>query len=230
MKYFFYTLILIACLTVNVSGQNVSINNDGAAPDNSAMLDVTSTTQGFLPPRLTSTQMDNINDPAEGLLIYNTDSAAYFYFNNIEWVSVGSYSLAAGDLYTKNGNIGIGTENPRFKLEVAGSEGKQISTLNIGTNNTIDDLPISDTANVIRLVGANNPVEITGIEASLDGRIIHLINSTGEDLKFKHDDNGSNVNNRFQLRDNGDKNCKPLQVSSFIYSLSDGGWVLMSEH
>ena len=43
------------------------------APHASASLDLTSTTQGFLPPRMTNTQRDAIATPAEGLIISCTD-------------------------------------------------------------------------------------------------------------------------------------------------------------
>ena len=42
------------------------------APDASAALDVTSTTQGILFPRMTTTQRDAITTPADGLVLYNT--------------------------------------------------------------------------------------------------------------------------------------------------------------
>lgn len=42
------------------------------APDVHAKLDVVSTTQGFLPPRLTTTQRDAISTPTAGLIIYNS--------------------------------------------------------------------------------------------------------------------------------------------------------------
>jgi hypothetical protein len=41
----------------------------------SAKLQVESTTQGFLPPRMTTTQRDLISSPAAGLMIYNTTTA-----------------------------------------------------------------------------------------------------------------------------------------------------------
>lgn len=41
-------------------------------PNASAAFDISSTTRGFLPPRMTSAQRDAINSPANGLLIYNT--------------------------------------------------------------------------------------------------------------------------------------------------------------
>ncbi len=51
----------------------VGINADNSSPDNSAMLDVKSTNKGLLPPRMTHAQMNTIEDPANGLIIYCTD-------------------------------------------------------------------------------------------------------------------------------------------------------------
>jgi hypothetical protein len=42
------------------------------APNAAALLDVTSTTQGFLPPRMTTTERNAISAPPAGLVIYNT--------------------------------------------------------------------------------------------------------------------------------------------------------------
>lgn len=43
------------------------------APHVSALLELNSSTQGFLPPRMSSTQIDEIPTPIEGLLVYCTD-------------------------------------------------------------------------------------------------------------------------------------------------------------
>jgi len=43
-----------------------------AAPLSSAKLDITSTTQGFLPPRMTTTQKNAIASPATGLVVFDT--------------------------------------------------------------------------------------------------------------------------------------------------------------
>jgi hypothetical protein len=45
-----------------------------STPNAAALLDVTSTTKGFLPPRMTTTQRDAITSPPAGLLIYNTST------------------------------------------------------------------------------------------------------------------------------------------------------------
>ena len=51
----------------------VGISIDGSNPDPSAILDVKSTTRGFLLPRMTQTQRNDISFPAEGLMVYCTD-------------------------------------------------------------------------------------------------------------------------------------------------------------
>ena len=50
---------------INVYSQ-IGINNKNSQPDNSAMLDVKSTSMGMLVPRMTIAQRDAINNPAKG--------------------------------------------------------------------------------------------------------------------------------------------------------------------
>ena len=66
---------------VSVAQNNVSINNTGATPDASAMLDIQSTTKGLLTPRLTQAQRIVIVNPATGLLVFQTDGGQGLYFN-----------------------------------------------------------------------------------------------------------------------------------------------------
>lgn len=58
-------------------GLVVAAGNSGmgtVTPNAKAILDLTSTTQGFLPPRMTTTQRDAIVTPPAGLLIFNTST------------------------------------------------------------------------------------------------------------------------------------------------------------
>lgn len=81
----------LACLLVGKTfAQGVSVNTDGANPDNSAMLDIKSTTKGLLIPRMTQTQRDAITTPATGLMIYQTDgTAGFYYYNGSTWAAIG---------------------------------------------------------------------------------------------------------------------------------------------
>lgn len=54
-------------------------------PDSSSILDISSTTQGLLLPRMTEAQRDAIASPAEGLFIYNLDSKCFQFYQGLSW-------------------------------------------------------------------------------------------------------------------------------------------------
>jgi hypothetical protein len=56
-------------------------------PAVSAQLDITSTTKGFLPPRMDSNERNAIVSPVAGLTIYNTSIKAYECYNGASWYS-----------------------------------------------------------------------------------------------------------------------------------------------
>lgn len=62
---------------------NIGINNTN--PDVSAQLDISSTTKGFLFPRMTNTQRDAIASPAEGLIVFNTTNKGVAYRDGTNW-------------------------------------------------------------------------------------------------------------------------------------------------
>ena len=51
----------------------------------SALLNVTSTTKGFLPPRMTTTQKNAIGTPAAGLVVYDTTTNKLCCYNGTTW-------------------------------------------------------------------------------------------------------------------------------------------------
>lgn len=71
---------VIDLVTMDFNQNNVGIGN--TSPDASAELDISSTTKGFLLPRMTSTEMSSISSPANGLLVFNTtDNKFYAYLS-----------------------------------------------------------------------------------------------------------------------------------------------------
>ena len=82
--------IFITGLLTTLFTMTAQVGIGTTSPDNSAALEVQSTTKGLLPPRLTYSQMNAITDPAEGLMIYCTDCATkgLYVFNASIWQSI----------------------------------------------------------------------------------------------------------------------------------------------
>ncbi len=82
MQKFTYSVIMTLICTYYCFPQ-VGINTTN--PDPSAILHVESSSQGFLPPRMTTLQRDQILSPAEGLFIYNLDSNCFQFYKGASW-------------------------------------------------------------------------------------------------------------------------------------------------
>jgi hypothetical protein len=70
-------------LFVKSNTGNVGIGT--TSPNAAALLDLTSTTKGFLPPRMTLVQRTAIASPPAGLMIYNTTSNKLNVYNGTAW-------------------------------------------------------------------------------------------------------------------------------------------------
>ena len=116
-------IILSIGLLLSVYLIQAQVGIGTASPATSSQLDVTSTTKGFLPPRMTTAQRDAISTPATGLQIYNTDNKAIETFTGTtgEWLTVGqgkgaiatNISIGVNALYANT----TGFENSAFGIE-----------------------------------------------------------------------------------------------------------------
>ena len=80
---------------MRVIGSGGSVGSIGigiAIPNSSAMLDITSTTKGFLIPRMLAAQRTSIPSPATGLLVFDLSSNNFQYYNGATWVAIGTGS------------------------------------------------------------------------------------------------------------------------------------------
>jgi hypothetical protein len=82
---------------INISGEMIealrisSAGNIGigtVSPDANSILDLTSNTKAFLPPRMTTTEMNAISSPVEGMVIYNTTTHSLYFRNSSAWGAV----------------------------------------------------------------------------------------------------------------------------------------------
>jgi hypothetical protein len=111
----------------------------------SAVLEVTSTTRGFLPPRMTSAQRDAISSPATGLTVYQTTDNYLSLFNGTNWQNIVSPNSTGNVILNgTSGNTIIGkTTDTGQKLQVSGNTLLQggltattISATSVSTNFT----------------------------------------------------------------------------------------------
>ena len=110
----------------------VAINSDGSEPDGSAILDLQSTSQGLLLPRLTTLQISGISNPAAGLITFNTDSADFYGFNGNEWVSVWNPEDILADWYCGN-QITDSRDGQNYTTVQIGTQCWMAENLNVGT-------------------------------------------------------------------------------------------------
>jgi hypothetical protein len=155
-----YILLLILFVSTQVNSQ-VGIGTK--TPHSSAMLELSSSSKGFLSSRIAltgKTDVATIASPAIGLLIYNTATAGtspnnvspgYYYYDGTAWVGLienspfylnNSTADAGNNKNTsvyRNGNLGINQSVPKFGIDVNNS---QIRALNSSNSNQIFIDPI----------------------------------------------------------------------------------------
>jgi len=85
------TIISTGALSGGVHGNNnggkVSDSGIGVAQVASAVLEVSSTTRGFLPPRMTTAEKLAIATPDAGLMVYDNNLNQMSYFNGATWIN-----------------------------------------------------------------------------------------------------------------------------------------------
>jgi hypothetical protein len=131
MKTLLFTLWAL-CAPVLISAQ-VGIGTQ--TPNTKSVLDLSSSSQGFLVPRLTGVQRSQMNLSAEdiGMMVFQTDAAkGIYYYDGSTWVTPppggtsngqtmrwdGTKWTPTNNLFNQGTSIGIGTTSPNSLLHV----------------------------------------------------------------------------------------------------------------
>lgn len=129
MNINYTSLLLISFIYLNSLHAQVGIGT--TTPDASAVLEVESTTQGFLPPRLSTADRATIVNPSEGLVVYNTT------VNCLQWYVGGNvwHNACGGNVYVEYvpGSI-FCIEGPTDIVEVTSPSGAVWMDRNLGAS------------------------------------------------------------------------------------------------
>jgi hypothetical protein len=126
-----YVLFIVVSFFLS-SLLNAQVGIGTTNPDNSALLDLSSTSSGILIPRMTETEKNDIVSPVNGLLIFQTnESAGFHYYDEIQslWIPINK-KYKIGD-FAQGGIV--------FWVDETGEHGLVCTTTNQGSFMTWSD-------------------------------------------------------------------------------------------
>ena len=153
-------------------GGNVLIGTTSSAA--SAILQADSTTRGFLPPRMTTTEKNAIASPASGLVVYDTTLNALNFYNGTAWSSGGGGG--GGTIY----KLTAQTLTAASWVLVSGYYTYTFSNVNITTNTRVDFTPSNASYSEVTTCGMLPQVDVTAGSCTFYSLFPPQTNITGE--------------------------------------------------
>jgi len=194
MRFYYIIFLIFLATQTNVFSQ-VGIGNTD--PDPSSILDITSSTQGMLTPRMTTAQRTAITTPAQGLLVFDTDLNAFYFYDSTlsDWrkmitdsVERDNYVLvkSVADLPAESGGVITLDENTYYEIngEITLAFPIDLNDAYISGLDANEDKLIAATGNIFS--GSNGgSVRNLSLEATT-GSIFSLSGSLTQTLLFQN--------------------------------------------
>ena len=235
-KSLFCLLCTLQILLSESKAQNIAINTDGSVPDASSMLDIASTTKGFLAPRMTTTQQNAIALPAKGLLIYNTTDNTFkvntgtsgapvwttLSTTSSSWLLTGNSGTSTSTNFlgtTDNVNLNFRTNNlQRMVIDTSGRFGLGTSTFNA-----------TNPEKLLIDAGTTSSINVISGKGSIDNYLQLNIQNTSSGINASSDvvataNNGSETTNFVDMGINGSGNTSNIMGSandSYLYNMGN---------
>jgi hypothetical protein len=163
-----------------ISVNGLGINGD---PKPSAVVDLSNSSKGFLPPKLNSSQRNSISSPEIGLTIFNTDSNCLEFYLAEGWYNLCKNQLVAVPNVSTNDLENISYTSVSAGLEISGDGGSPITEYGICISST-NSIPTVSDRKIIFGYSATIPLrqmnQITGLNNSTNYYLRgYAINSNG---------------------------------------------------
>jgi hypothetical protein len=215
------SIVLIGFTSIVANAQN-NVGIGTTTPNIKAILELKATDKGFLAPRLTTSQMTLIAPAAteSGLLIYNTDSACYHFYNGTAWKNLCDNSLDTAVLNKaiKNYLGGVNFTTVINNLSVDSS----VTNVAVINNATINNLTVDSSVTNVAVIN-NATINNLTVDSSVTNVAV-INNATINNLTVDSSStNYAYINNA---------NINNLTVDSSIANYSEanhfqGGWASM---
>lgn len=124
--------------------------------NSSAVLELVSTSKGLLFPRMTTTQRNNIINPATGLVVYDITKNALYHYNGLSWVIMIRNLLDNSNIIIGDNNSGDGLTSGAFGNIIIGRDCANVYNASNGTFIGENVLGISTNSADSVIIGANS--------------------------------------------------------------------------
>lgn len=146
----------IVVITLMITTPVLAQNNVGIgtlSPNPKAILDLSSNSKGFLAPRMTSTERQNIQPSLseQGLLVFDTDVLSYFFWNGQQWVQLPGPAGYNTSLTFVNNILSLTDGGGTLSVPI-----NFVNNDNDSTNELITDVVFSSNDNILTIVEGGN--------------------------------------------------------------------------
>ena len=239
-------LIFLSLLIQSVILAQTSVAIGSNTVQGSAVLDMSNSKKGVLLPRLTQTARLTMNNPAEGLLVYDSTNHKMYQYQNGVWRSLVNNlfwmkSLSGNYIFSAD-SVGLGTASPDKRLEVIGNIRGRSSLLadgSVGSVNLLqgDDIISSGTLGAGGTTTIEGNITVQGntnidnasplLQLEENGQAKAFMQASGDDLRIGT--NSGNTTGKTIIRMNGNDIISIDTTSSFRVLTAGGGNISMGQ-
>ena len=155
------------------------------AQDPSSILDLESTTQGVLVPRMATAERTAIVTPAQSLMVYDTDTKSFWYYKDTAWSELGAGGGATDMIEDADGDTKIQVEESAdediIRFDLGGTE---LLTLTRNSGGRLMIEPRNDFFNTMLGEDAGGDLTSSAFTNTLIGSAAGLVLSSGSQNVF----------------------------------------------